>query len=180
LNAVDTVIFKRRIGELTKYTGNASDDKPANAALQESYRVVRRMLEKEIPGIGKANEKISNFIAAKTAIDGRIAIQNRLNLIGLGTKVIGGGGAGGAIGGLIGAGGEADVGTVLKGVAIGALLGAFAQAGGSAAFKTRFAQAIRTGEDLRGIPGFKDQAARIFGRDLTEGELTQVANKLTK
>lgn len=92
MTAEELTQFKRDIGDITAYTGNASDDKLVNAALRDIYSSVKLEIEKAVPGAKEVNTRIADLISAKTATKYRADIAERQNLIGLGEKVVGAGG----------------------------------------------------------------------------------------
>ena len=81
--------FKQDIGDLTKYTGNPSDDEIVNRALQQSYSNVRKKIEEIIPDIKQVNEKYGDLTAAEVAARNRDAIMQRQNLVGLSLRLTG-------------------------------------------------------------------------------------------
>lgn len=93
MSILDANEFKKDIGELTKYTGNPSDDKLINGALQQVYRNAKVKIEGVAPEIKPLNEKYGNFLAADVAVKNRAAIVERQNLVSL-PSLTGGVGAG--------------------------------------------------------------------------------------
>ena len=63
--------LKRFIGSITKFTGNASDDKTLNSALKRIYGSLMEKTEKAVPGLGEVNGRIADLITAKTALENR-------------------------------------------------------------------------------------------------------------
>jgi hypothetical protein len=83
--------LKRRIGDITNYTGNPSDIKPLNAVKQQLYRVVKNKMEEVAPETQAINERIADLIGAKNAMVHREAIENRRALLGI-TEIVSGAG----------------------------------------------------------------------------------------
>lgn len=92
LNATDALQFKRDIGDITAFTGNPSDDKIVNVALQKIYGNIKGKLNTAIPESVALNEKVADLISAKVATKYRAEIAERGNLITFTPKVIGAGG----------------------------------------------------------------------------------------
>jgi len=92
LSAEETIQFKRDVGSITAFTGNPSDDKLVNSALQSVYRNLKGMLDEAIPNSRELNERIADLISAKVATKYRAEIAERGNLIKLTPKIIGTGG----------------------------------------------------------------------------------------
>lgn len=93
------VDFKRFIGKLTKFTGNPSDDKTVNAALQRVYGAVKESIEKLDPAnneLKNLNAHIADLISADKATEYRSSINERQNMVSLGDT------ATGALGSLVG------------------------------------------------------------------------------
>lgn len=143
---LDAQELKQRVGDMTRWTGNASDDKAVNLALKKVYGNLTDTMQKgveSVPGVGKAtlaqlqklNQRYGDLLTAESATKYRSAIEGRQNMIGLGDKVLGGTGL---IGGLLSGG---PVGAALGGAA-GAAAGHVL---GSTAFKTRAAKALAGG-----------------------------------
>jgi hypothetical protein len=131
--------FKRKIGDITKWTGNASDDKAVNKTLKTIYGKVKEAMDNAASKAGpekaarlrKLNQQFADLSSAEIATKYRDKIAERQNLIGL-TSHLGAGTA--AIGTLLATGGAAFP-AVLAGLTGAALDKAF----GSTAFKTRLA-----------------------------------------
>lgn len=87
----DAVNFMKTIGEHVKYTGNPSDDKLLNSAVQDSQRALRQIMNRNAvkadPKLGKAiidlNERYSDLAGAKTAIARRSVVEQRNSKLGL-------------------------------------------------------------------------------------------------
>lgn len=127
--------IKKEIGDLTRYTGNPSDDELTNKALQRTYTKVKDKLNSVLKEAGftdieKINEKYGNLTEAEISTKYRDKILERQNVIGLDSKVSG------VLGGL---------GTLASGGSIGAsaIAGVLAdKIAGSTAFKTAVAQML--------------------------------------
>ncbi len=134
----DAIDMKGTIGDVTKWTGNPSDDKIVNKALKQTYgKINNEILSKAgvaDPAIQQSmidlNEKYGGLISAENAIKHRDMILQRQNLITMPVKV---GTVTGAITAL--ATGGAAVPAILSGIGAGILDKAL----GSAAVKTRVA-----------------------------------------
>ena len=74
---------KQLVGELTKFTGNASDDTLVNKALKRIYGGVKEKLNIAVPKTVKMNEKYADLISAEIATRYRNEIVQRQNLLGL-------------------------------------------------------------------------------------------------
>lgn len=91
----DALALKKTIGDLTKWTDNASDDKAVNKALQKTYISIRdkmdevlktKMSPEEFAQYKKASEDYGNLISAENATIHRDKIVERNDLITLGSK----------------------------------------------------------------------------------------------
>ncbi len=85
--------FKKNIGDLTKFTGNPSDDAMINKALKQVYGRAKEKLNKAVPGLSDLNERYADLTSADIAIRYRDIINQRQNVFSLGNKVFGIGGA---------------------------------------------------------------------------------------
>jgi hypothetical protein len=85
--------LKSDIGELAKWTGNESDDKLANSAIQGVYANVRKAIEEVAPDTKALNERIGDLISAKKAAEHRAQVMERQGFIKFGTAMLGGIGA---------------------------------------------------------------------------------------
>lgn len=85
--------FKKKIGDMTKFTGNASDDKTVNSTLKGIYGGIKQKLNtavKEVePGIEKLNEQYADLTSGEIAAKYRDKIEARQNLVKVGTTVSG-------------------------------------------------------------------------------------------
>lgn len=138
LTFAEGIDAKGTIGDLTKWTGNPSDDKIVNKALKQIYGSISEEIMKKA---GKAdasiaknmealNEKYGSLLSAESAIKHRDMILQRQNLISMPIKV---GTATGLIAEVISGGNP--IAAVLTGVSAGILEKALS----SPAFKTRIA-----------------------------------------
>jgi len=73
--------LKEDIANMTKFTGNASDDKALNAALQNTYRNVKNGLNDATPGLRDLNERYADMVGAEFAVQHRAQILQRQALI---------------------------------------------------------------------------------------------------
>lgn len=132
------VAFKRMIGDMTQWTGNASDDKVVNAALKKSYGAVKNEIltkaDSVDPAVGKQvrdlSEKYADLSSAEIAAKYRDKIVERQNLVSLPVKF----GTAGALITAVATGGAA-IPAILGGVGAAVLEKALA----SPAVKTRIA-----------------------------------------
>lgn len=81
LSAEDVFELKREIGDLTRWTGNATDDEIVNKALKTTYGNLKSTLDDSIDGIRGLNEKYANLLTAETATIYRDKIAARQGLI---------------------------------------------------------------------------------------------------
>jgi len=128
LTPLEAMRIKQEIGDLTKWTGNASDDQFVNKALKQTYGNIKERVGSAVPAVKGLNERYANLTSAENAIKYRDKIEQRQNLIGVVPKLIG---AGEAMQFLA----TGDPRRILEGIAaigIGKVLG-------SPAFKTRLA-----------------------------------------
>jgi hypothetical protein len=81
--------FKKDIGNLTKYTGNASDDNMVNSSLQQVYGKLKGKLDDALPDTMPLNERYGDLTSAEIATKYRDKIMERQNLIKFDMKVTG-------------------------------------------------------------------------------------------
>lgn len=81
--------FKSQVGELTKFTGNPSDDQLVNKAMKKIYGIAKEGLNKAVPGLRTRNERYANLMSAEIATKYRDKIQSRQNIIPLAEKITG-------------------------------------------------------------------------------------------
>ena len=93
LNPKAAFEFKKNVGELTRFTGNRSDDEFVNRALKGVYRAIDSKLDKLVPGLERVNAHYSDLLSAKISTDYRQLVNERRNLISLVPKL----GAGAAL-----------------------------------------------------------------------------------
>ncbi len=130
LSAEDLFALKRDVGDLTRWTGNASDDEIVNKALKQTYGNLKGQLDDNVTGVRELNEKYANLLSAENATVYRDKIASRQNLISLsGTQL----GTAAAITSAVVSGGA-----VIP-ILIGASTGAATEALRSPAVKTRAA-----------------------------------------
>jgi hypothetical protein len=98
INPEEAFQFKEDISDLTKYTGNASDDSLINSSLQKIYGNIKNKLNTSVSGvksksgmtIEELNERYADLSAAKIATDNRDKIVERQNIISLPANVAAG------------------------------------------------------------------------------------------
>lgn len=127
----EVMSFKQTVGELTKFTGNPSDDKLVNEALKKVFGNAKGKLETAVSGISDLTERYADLISAGVAIKNRMAGSQSQPIMGWIPRLALT--AGGAIAGTAGGG---PVGTL---AGVGAAV-ALEKLAGSTAAKTRFAQ----------------------------------------
>lgn len=84
--------FKQKAADVTKFTGNASDDNVVNKALKQIYGEAKGTLNKLDSGLIKLNERYADLRSAETAILYRDKIIQRHNMVTLTPKMLTGGG----------------------------------------------------------------------------------------
>ena len=118
--------LKQVVANLTKFTGNQSDDKVYNQALQGTYREIATQIEKFANSQSKAkgkrmselNDRYGNLITAQKLAE---KASTKADFLETGARVASGGAAGGVLGGFVGS--QTDLG-VYPGIALGSLGGA--------------------------------------------------------
>jgi hypothetical protein len=156
---------KKLIGDITKFTGNQSDDQAANRALKRIYGGIKEKINKAVPGVDKLNEKYADLTTAEVAAKYRDKIVQRQNLIGISPKAFG---IGTGIITAVATGGSA-IPAVLAGVAGGALDEALS----TPAVKTRVAAWLQKASPqeqaavFRAVPGLADAVKRVIIPQLT-------------
>lgn len=83
LSPSEVLQFKRDVGNMTKWTGNASDDEAVNKALKQVYGKAKSGLNKAVPKVKTLSEKYADLISAETAAKYRDVIEQRQNLVSL-------------------------------------------------------------------------------------------------
>ena len=164
----ETLDIKRKIGDATKWTGNASDDKAVNAALKKVYGRIKETTNSKAGEVSparafnlrKLNEKYADLTSAEIAAKYRDKIIERQNIVSLQGHI-------GALGmGLltfVQTGGQA-----IPAIIAGAGGAALDKALGSTAVKTRIAAwlAKATPQQIKAIetkaPGFAAAIQRTF------------------
>jgi hypothetical protein len=81
LSADELWELNKDIGELARWTGNATDDEIVNKAIRSAYSNTRSNLEKGVPGLDEVSEKYANLKSAETATEYRDKIAARQGLI---------------------------------------------------------------------------------------------------
>lgn len=130
LTAPELWELNKEIGDLARWTGNATDDEIINKAIKNSYSTTRSKLEAGVPGLSDVSEKYANLKSAETATEYRDKIAARQGLSSLTSKTTGIGA------GLITA---AATGGITTPLLVGATVAGLSEAAGSPAFKTKLA-----------------------------------------
>lgn len=139
LTPAEAFLFKRDISDLTKFTGNASDDSAINKSLQRVYGSIKEKLNSSLSGtksktgktIEQLNERYADLSSAEIATKYRDKIAERQNIISLPTNLAG---TATAIGTVIATGGA-----VIPALALGAGIASIEKYISSPAGKTKIA-----------------------------------------
>lgn len=126
--------IKKLIGDLTKFTGNYSDDAIANKAMKKIYGITKEKINRAVPQVSALNDRYANLLSAQVATKYRNEIAQRLNIVGLSPQMAGLGGA------LITA--IATGGATIPSLLVGLGAGGVDKLLSSTAFKTRLAAAL--------------------------------------
>ena len=160
MSATDVLDFKQTVGDLTKFTGNPSDDKLVNETLKKVFGRAKDRLDKAVPGMSKLTERYADLISAKVAAKNVINGSQSKAIIGWIPRMALT--AGGAIAGTMGGG------------ALGGLAGttaalALEKLAGSTQAKTAFAQflAKNVSRMPRANPSVLRQGARLITSGLS-------------
>ena len=89
MTPAEAAAAKREIGQLAKWTGNASDDEVINATTQKVYGKINDQINDAVPDVADLNNRYGNLLAAEKAIQYRTQAQEKLNLLGLGDLITG-------------------------------------------------------------------------------------------
>ena len=81
INPEQTFEIKQIISDITKFTGNASDDGIVNKALKQVYGGIKARLNTALPQLIKLNEKYADLSSAKIATQYRDKILERQALV---------------------------------------------------------------------------------------------------
>lgn len=73
--------FNKEIGDLARWTGNASDDEIVNKAIRNAYGATRSKLDNAVDGLDDVSEKYANLKSAEVATEYRDKIAARQNMI---------------------------------------------------------------------------------------------------
>lgn len=73
--------FNKEIGDLARWTGNASDDEIVNKAIRNAYGATRSKLDNAVDGLEEVSEKYANLKSAEVATEYRDKIAARQNMI---------------------------------------------------------------------------------------------------
>jgi uncharacterized lipoprotein YehR (DUF1307 family) len=156
----EIVQFKKDVGALTKFTGNASDDAVYNKALKRVYGMTKEEANKINPRLKELNERYADLLTAENAIKYRDKIASRQNIISYPSKTVTG---------LLAGGGVVTLNPALIVAAV--LNVGVEKALSSSAFKTRLAKWLATSTAkerntiIRDVPVMKNIFDRIFGEE---------------
>ena len=161
LNPEQATEIKMLVGDITKFTGNVSDDNVVNGALKKVYGKIKGKINEAVPEVAPLNERYADLTSADIAIRYRDKIEQRMNLIGAIPKLTS-----------YGLGGFGIV--TMNPAALALAIGNFGvdKLLSSAAFKTRFAKFLSVATKaereslIQSAPAVKSVLDRIFG----EGE----------
>lgn len=93
MSPAEATEIKREIGKLTRWTGNASDDKSVNMALKKVYGSIKEKINEAVPGLSGQNELLADLISASNAVKYRAAQVAKNNMVSLTGANVGGIGA---------------------------------------------------------------------------------------
>lgn len=148
LNASEMFELKREIGDLTRWTGNATDDEIVNKALKQTYGGIKGQLDENIDGISILNEKYANLKSAEIATNYRDKIAARQNLVsfsglqtGTAAGIVSAVMTGGAVAPILVAGGVAATTEALKSPAVKTRAAAWLASASKEEVKDTFTQA---------------------------------------
>ena len=105
LSFADTFNFKKMIGDMTKWTGNPSDDQLINKALKGAYGNIKEAIDTRAEQINsdlaaklrKLNEKYADLTSAEIATKYRDKIEMRQNIMKFAPTLMGMGGLAGSL-----------------------------------------------------------------------------------
>lgn len=152
--------FKKLVGDITRFTGNPTDDKVVNAALKRTYGLVKEKMNKAVNGLDNLNERYANLTSAEIAAKYRGQIEQRQSLVSLKGNLTGGS----ALIAFVASGGS-TIPAVLAGLA-GSQLDKIV---GSAAVFTRLAKWIGSASQkekqavFSKLPALRDSIQRVMG-----------------
>lgn len=146
LSASELFDLKRDIGDLTRWTGNATDDEIVNKALKQTYGKIKGQLDSKIDGISDLNTKYADLKSAEIATEYRDKIAARQGLIGFGGQQAG------IAAGLVTA---AATGGITAGLLVGATATGIAEAAKTPAFKTNLAAWLASASKAEKEDAFK-------------------------
>lgn len=94
MNPEDAFKLKQDVASMTRFTGNASDDKAVNATLKSIYGGLKDSINEAVgknnPEITKLNQQYADLTSAELAIQHRSDIMSRANLVSLPNVIEGG------------------------------------------------------------------------------------------
>lgn len=164
----EIVDFKRRLGKLTKFTGNPSDDKAVNSALQGVYGNLMGLSEEAAlrggVNLKPLNQDFANSMSALIAAEHRDIIMQRQNLLSLANKLSTGAGI---------------IGSIMTGNPVAALLSGGAgvlldKLLSSTAAKTVIARWLMVADNqekariFSKVPALRNVLDRIFGQEVVD------------
>lgn len=118
LSASEVMDLKQTIGDITKFTGNQSDDTIVNGALKNLYGKAKGSLDDAVPGVSNLTERYADLVSAKIAVKNNVGktegLKDVISSLGKYAAGIGVGAKTGSFAGPIGSavGGLAGAGTV--------------------------------------------------------------------
>lgn len=148
LSAQEVFDLKVDVGDLTRWTGNATDDEIVNKALKQTYGKLKGQLDNNIDGISELSSKYADLRSAEIATEYRDKIAARQNLVsfsgaqlGTGAAVVSAIASGGAVAPIL-VGASAAAGTeALKSPAVKTRVAAWLASASPAEKREVFAQA---------------------------------------
>jgi len=151
LSPLEATQIKTDIGDLTKWTGNLSDDKLINKALKQTYGKIKERIGNRIPEIKNLNESYANLLSAEVAAKYRDKILSRQDLIKLSPSAVG-----------IGAGVATSIisGKPAESILIGALSTAAAMGMSTPVFKTHLANFLAQGGKIEEFGNYLQQIGK--------------------
>lgn len=178
--------FKTEIGDMTRWTGNVSDDQAINKALKEVYGNIRNSIENSVKGIDsnaykrlkELNEQYANLTSAEVATKYRDKLVERQDLISLKGHLLG---IGGAVTAMLSTGGAA-----IPAIVVGATGAAMDKALASPAVKTRVARWLASASNkekqalYEKVPVLKQSIERVFGERQPKLDKLKNASKKVK
>jgi hypothetical protein len=132
LSPKDAQIFKREIGEATKWTGQVFDNE-VNKVRAQVYSAIDKAIDAAVPAVEKLNQRYANLLGGQKSMERTLAVLQRQNLASFSQLGLGGIATAGAF-----ATGDSTPEALAKGVAVGLALKGLR----TAAVQTRLAQVL--------------------------------------